>query len=101
VKKSHLHFIKKLITHAFSLLCIPKLKGKLTNSALKRLIVELAFCHIMNVTFFQVNLNYTNGELTLTVDYKFKTAQLFGLKFQLGDRVIIGSGGKSNQGICL
>lgn len=48
---------------------------------------------------FQVYLNYTNGELTLTVDYKFKTAQLFGLQFQLGDRVVIGSGGKSNLGI--
>jgi hypothetical protein len=46
-----------------------------------------------------VNLNYTRGELTLTVDYKYKTAHLLGLKFQLGDRVIIGSGGKLNQGI--
>jgi hypothetical protein len=46
-----------------------------------------------------VNLNYTSGELMLTVDYKYKTAQLLGLKFQLGDTLIIGSGGKSNQGI--
>ncbi|XP_023715268.1 EGF and laminin G domain-containing protein isoform X5 [Cryptotermes secundus] len=46
-----------------------------------------------------VNLNYTKGKLTLTVDYKYKTAQLLGLKFQLGDRVIIGSGGKLNQGL--
>ncbi|XP_069674286.1 axotactin isoform X2 [Periplaneta americana] len=46
-----------------------------------------------------VNLNYSSGQLTLTVDYKYKTAQLFGLKFQLGDRVIIGSGGKSNLGL--
>jgi hypothetical protein len=65
--------------------------------ALKKLIVELALCHFMNKTFFQVNLNYTNGELTLTVDYKFKTAQLFGLTFHLGDRVVIGSGDKSNS----
>ncbi|KAJ9577003.1 hypothetical protein L9F63_006440, partial [Diploptera punctata] len=46
-----------------------------------------------------VNLNYSNGELTLTVDYKYKTAQLFGLQFQLGDKVIIGTGGKSNLGL--
>jgi hypothetical protein len=53
----------------------------------------------MNTAFLQVNLSYTSGELTLTVDYKYKTSQLLGLKFQMGDRVIIGSGGKSNQGI--
>jgi hypothetical protein len=53
----------------------------------------------MNTALLQVNLNYASGELTLTVDYKYKTAQLFGVKFQLGDRVIIGSGGKSNLGI--
>jgi len=53
----------------------------------------------MNTTFLQVNLSYKSGELTLTVDYKNKTSQPFGLKFQLGDRVVIGSGGKSNQGI--
>ena len=54
----------------------------------------------MKKTFFsQVDLNYTSGRLTLTVDYKYKTAQRFAVKFQLGDRVIIGSGGKSNLGI--
>jgi hypothetical protein len=53
----------------------------------------------MNTTFLQVNLSYTSGELNLTVDYIYKTSQLFGLKFQMGDRVIIGSGVKSNQGI--
>ena len=52
-----------------------------------------------NALMFQVYLNYSNGELTLTVDYKYKTAQLFGLQFQLGDKVIIGSGGKSNLGM--
>jgi hypothetical protein len=53
----------------------------------------------MSTAYLQVNLSYTNGELTLTADYKYKTAQVLGLKFQLGDRVIIGSGGKSNLGI--
>jgi hypothetical protein len=56
-------------------------------------------CQIINTTFLQVNLSYTSGELTLTVDYIYKASQLFGLKFQMGDRVIIGSGVKSNQGI--
>jgi membrane-bound inhibitor of C-type lysozyme len=53
----------------------------------------------MNTTFFQVNLSYTSGELTLTVDYMYKTSKTFELKFQMVDRVIIGSGGKSKQGI--
>jgi hypothetical protein len=53
----------------------------------------------MNTKFLQVNLNYRSGELTLMVDYQYKTAQLLGLKFHLGDKVIIGSGGKSNLGI--
>jgi len=53
----------------------------------------------MNTAFLQVNLSYVSGELTLTVDYKYNTSELIELKFQLGDRVIIGSGGKSNQGI--
>jgi hypothetical protein len=53
----------------------------------------------MNTAFLQVNLSYTSGELTLTADYEYKTAQRLGLKFHLGDRVVIGSGGKSNLGI--
>lgn len=50
-------------------------------------------------SWHMVDLNYTSGRLTLTVDYKYKTAQRFVVKFQLGDRVIIGSGGKSNLGL--
>jgi hypothetical protein len=53
----------------------------------------------VNTDFLQVNLSYTSGELILTVDYQYKTTQLFELKFHLGDRVIIGSGGKSDLGI--
>jgi hypothetical protein len=53
----------------------------------------------MNTAYLQVNLSYTSGEVTLTADYKYKTAQVLGLKFHLGDRIIIGSDGKSNLGI--
>lgn len=38
--------------------------------------------------------------MKLTVDYRFKHSQLFGLEFTMGDRVIIGSalGSKANTG---
>lgn len=47
-----------------------------------------------------MDLSYSKGEVKLTVDYRFKQSQLFGLEFTMGDRVIIGSalGSKSNTG---
>ncbi|XP_039285766.1 contactin-associated protein-like 5 [Nilaparvata lugens] len=39
-----------------------------------------------------VELNYTRGELGLAVDFKHKEADLYGLKFKMSKKVIIGSG---------
>lgn len=63
--------------------------------------------HITTVTFdsranwHNVDLSYAKGEVKLTVDYRFKQAQLFGLEFTMGDRVIIGSalGSRANTGL--
>ncbi|XP_054286354.1 axotactin-like isoform X2 [Macrosteles quadrilineatus] len=48
-----------------------------------------------------VELIYNHGQVDLMVDYKSKTADLFGLMFLLKDSIIIGSGvgGKSSLGL--
>lgn len=50
-----------------------------------------------NSSWHAVELNYTKGELSLQVDYRNKQNKLFAMRFELGDKVIIGSG-KSNMG---
>lgn len=47
-----------------------------------------------------MDLTYAKGEVRLTVDYRHKQSQLFGLEFTMGDRVVIGSalGSKANTG---
>lgn len=50
-----------------------------------------------NTSWHAVELNYTKGELSILLDYKNKQSKLFALTFELGDKVIIGSG-KSNAG---
>ncbi|KAG8212799.1 hypothetical protein J437_LFUL019716 [Ladona fulva] len=45
-----------------------------------------------------VDFSYKDGELKLTVDYKHKQTQFFGLKFDLGEKVIIGSSEKTKIG---
>ncbi|XP_034249744.1 contactin-associated protein-like 2 isoform X2 [Thrips palmi] len=63
--------------------------------------------HLTTVTFdsranwHNVDLTYSKGEVRLTVDYRNKQSQLFGLEFTMGDRVIIGSalGSKANTGL--
>ncbi|XP_048515012.1 uncharacterized protein LOC105689244 isoform X2 [Athalia rosae] len=51
-----------------------------------------------NTSWHAVELNYTRGELNLQVDYRNKQSKLFVMRFELGERVIIGSG-KSNRGL--
>lgn len=50
-----------------------------------------------NTSWHAVELNYTKGELSVLVDYRNKHSKLFSMAFELGDKVIIGSG-KSNAG---
>lgn len=50
-----------------------------------------------NTSWHAVELNYTKGELSILVDYRNKQTKLFSMRFELGDKVIIGSG-KSNAG---
>ncbi|KAK2576796.1 hypothetical protein KPH14_005433 [Odynerus spinipes] len=51
-----------------------------------------------NTSWHAVELNYTKGELNILVDYRNKQSKLFAMTFELGDKVIIGSG-KSNAGL--
>ncbi|XP_076293920.1 axotactin isoform X4 [Lasioglossum baleicum] len=51
-----------------------------------------------NTSWHAVELNYTKGELTILVDYRNKQSKLFSMTFELGDKVIIGSG-KGNAGL--
>ncbi|XP_071631062.1 axotactin isoform X1 [Temnothorax longispinosus] len=51
-----------------------------------------------NTSWHAVELNYTKGELNILLDYRNKQNKLFAMTFELGDKVIIGSG-KSNAGL--
>ncbi|XP_066589237.1 axotactin isoform X2 [Prorops nasuta] len=51
-----------------------------------------------NTSWHAVELNYTRGELSILVDYRNKQTKMFAMTFELGDRVIIGSG-KTNVGL--
>ncbi|XP_078037835.1 axotactin isoform X3 [Augochlora pura] len=51
-----------------------------------------------NTSWHAVELNYTRGELSIVVDYRNKQSKLFAMTFELGDKVIIGSG-KGNAGL--
>ncbi|KAG7199173.1 hypothetical protein KM043_018052 [Ampulex compressa] len=51
-----------------------------------------------NTSWHAVELNYTKGELSVLVDYRNKQSKLFAMTFELGEKVIIGSG-KSNAGL--
>lgn len=46
-----------------------------------------------------VALSYYKGDVKLTVDFNSKEAQLFGLQFTLGDKILIGSDEKTKQGL--
>lgn len=48
-----------------------------------------------NVVWHGVELDYKNGEIKFTVDYRHTKSQMFGLTFNIGDKVIIGSSLKS------
>lgn len=50
-----------------------------------------------NTSWHAVELNYKKGELSILVDYRNKQSKMFAMTFELGDKVIIGSG-KSNAG---
>lgn len=50
-----------------------------------------------NTSWHAVELNYTKGEISVLVDYRNKQSKLFSMTFELGDKVIIGSG-KNNTG---
>lgn len=45
-----------------------------------------------NTSWHAVELNYTKGELNILIDYRNKQSKLFAMTFELGDKVIIGSG---------
>ncbi|XP_011062628.1 PREDICTED: uncharacterized protein LOC105150935 isoform X2 [Acromyrmex echinatior] len=51
-----------------------------------------------NTSWHAVELNYTKGELNILLDYRNKQSKLFAMTFELGDKVIIGSG-NSNAGL--
>ncbi|XP_043670095.1 neurexin-4 isoform X1 [Vespula pensylvanica] len=51
-----------------------------------------------NTSWHAVELNYTKGELNILIDYRNKQSKLFAMTFELGDKVIIGSG-KGNAGL--
>ncbi|XP_061934180.1 axotactin isoform X2 [Apis cerana] len=51
-----------------------------------------------NTSWHAVELNYTKGEISVLVDYRNKQSKLFSMTFELGDKVIIGSG-KNNTGL--
>lgn len=46
-----------------------------------------------------VALSYYRGDLKLSVDFKQKESQLYSMRFQLGEKIVIGSGGKTNIGL--
>lgn len=60
--------------------------------------------HLSSVRFdprgawHSVELRYVAEQLSLTVDYRHHTSELFGLQFELEDRVMIGSGQRVNTG---
>lgn len=49
-------------------------------------------------SWHMVALSYYKGDLKLSVDFKEKENQLYSLRFTLGDKIIVGSGGKTNIG---
>ncbi|XP_051168302.1 axotactin isoform X3 [Leptopilina boulardi] len=51
-----------------------------------------------NTSWHAIELNYTKGELNILVDYRNKQSNLFPMTFELGDKVIIGSG-NGNAGL--
>ncbi|XP_023288585.1 uncharacterized protein LOC105702087 isoform X3 [Orussus abietinus] len=51
-----------------------------------------------NTSWHAVELNYTRDELSILVDYRNKQSKFFAMSFELGDRVIIGSG-NGNAGL--
>ena len=53
-----------------------------------------------NTSWHAIELNYTKGELSILVDYRNKQSKLFAMTFELGNKVIIGSG-NGNAGKCL
>ncbi|XP_030373394.1 uncharacterized protein LOC115623264 [Scaptodrosophila lebanonensis] len=48
-----------------------------------------------STSWHSVELNYKGGEIKFTVDYRHTLSQMFGLTFNIGDKLIIGSSLKS------
>ena len=45
-----------------------------------------------NTSWHAIELNYTKGELNILVDYRNKQSKILTMTFELGNKVIIGSG---------
>ncbi|XP_049315176.1 axotactin isoform X4 [Bactrocera dorsalis] len=66
---------------------VPDLGSNLTHSTVIK--VNRA------TSWHSVELDYKAGEITFTVDYHLRQSQMFGLTFNIGDKLIIGSSLKS------
>ncbi|KAK0086828.1 hypothetical protein PV326_005433, partial [Microctonus aethiopoides] len=82
----------RLVNDEMRFQLIPVMTENITVSA------SVKFPPNNNISWHAVELNYTKGELNILVDYRHKQGKLFSMTFELGDKVIIGSG-KSDAGL--
>ncbi|XP_034947627.1 uncharacterized protein axo isoform X2 [Chelonus insularis] len=82
----------RLVNDEMRFQLIPVLTDNITVSA------SVKFPPNNRTSWHAVELNYTKGELNIIVDYRHKQGKLFAMTFELGDKVIIGSG-KSDAGL--
>lgn len=85
-------FQLRLVNDEMRFQLIPVMTENITVSA------SVKFPPNNNISWHAVELNYTKGELNILVDYRHKQGKLFSMTFELGDKVIIGSG-KSDAGL--
>lgn len=81
----------RLVNDEMRFQLIPVLNENITVSA------SVKFPTDNTTSWHALELNYTKGELNILVDYRHKQGKLFSMTFELGDKVIIGSG-KSDAG---
>ncbi|XP_074101561.1 axotactin isoform X2 [Cotesia typhae] len=82
----------RLVNDEMRFQLIPVLSENITVSS------SVKFPPDNKTSWHAVELNYTKGELNIIVDYRHKQGKLFAMTFELGDKVIIGSG-KSDAGL--
>lgn len=78
----------RLATDKLSFDLCPDVNSNVTHST---------FIKIESATSWHaIELNYENDEIRFTVDYRYTVTQIFALKFNIGDKVIIGSSLKAS-----